>query len=51
MRAIDVVDAETGGPSPELRETLIQAAFEHGLLLLGCGENAIRFCPPLCVTA
>lgn len=51
MRAIDVVDGETGEPSPELRESLIQAAFEHGLLLLGCGEHAIRFCPPLCVTA
>jgi 4-aminobutyrate aminotransferase len=51
MRAIDVVDAETGEPAPELRETLIQAAFDHGLLLLGCGESAIRFCPPLCVTA
>jgi 4-aminobutyrate aminotransferase len=21
------------------------------LLLLGCGESAIRFCPPLCITA
>jgi 4-aminobutyrate aminotransferase len=50
MRAIDVVDPETGTGAPELRETLILAAFEHGLLLLGCGENGIRFCPPLCVT-
>ena len=25
--------------------------FDKGLLLLGCGESAIRFCPPLCVTA
>ena len=25
--------------------------FRQGLLLLGCGESAIRFCPPLCVTA
>ena len=24
--------------------------FHRGLLLLGCGESAIRFCPPLCVT-
>ena len=33
------------------REKVIQAAFQRGLLLLGCGETAIRFCPPLCVTA
>ena len=25
--------------------------FPRGLLLLGCGESAIRFCPPLCVSA
>ena len=21
-----------------------------GLIMLGCGEAAIRFCPPLCIT-
>jgi 4-aminobutyrate aminotransferase len=50
MRAVDIIDLESGSPSPELKETLIQAAFEQGLLLLGCGEYGIRFCPPLCVT-
>jgi 4-aminobutyrate aminotransferase len=34
-----------------LRDRVIQAAFERGLLLLGCGESAIRFCPPLCISA
>jgi 4-aminobutyrate aminotransferase len=38
-------------PSAARREEVIQAAFGRGLLLLGCGESAIRFCPPLCVTA
>jgi 4-aminobutyrate aminotransferase len=38
-------------PSAALREKVIQAAFHRGLLLLGCGETAIRFCPPLCVSA
>jgi 4-aminobutyrate aminotransferase len=33
------------------RDELVQAAFRRGLLLLGCGEAAIRFCPPLCITA
>jgi len=52
MTAVDLV-----GPSdrraflPALRERVVQAAFHRGLLLLGCGESAIRFCPPLCVTA
>lgn len=32
------------------RDAVIQWAFQKGLLLLGCGESAIRFCPPLCLT-
>ena len=38
-------------PSAATREKVIQTAFRRGLLLLGCGEAAIRFCPPLCVSA
>jgi 4-aminobutyrate aminotransferase len=34
----------------ELRDRVVRAAFESGLLLLGCGENTIRFSPPLIVT-
>jgi 4-aminobutyrate aminotransferase len=52
MTAVDVLKEQ---PLPEyfpaLREKIIQAAFQRGLLLLGCGESAVRFCPPLCVTA
>lgn len=44
MTAVDL-------PSAAHREKVIQAAFHRGLLLLGCGDTAIRFCPPLCVTA
>ena len=36
---------------PALRDSVVQVAFRQGLLLLGCGESAIRFCPPLCITA
>lgn len=32
------------------RSAIIDNAYMQGLLLLGCGENGIRFCPPLCVT-
>ncbi|MBI1915700.1 MAG: acetyl ornithine aminotransferase family protein [Planctomycetes bacterium] len=35
----------------DLRDAIIQTAFHRGLLLLGCGEAALRFCPPLCITA
>src|SRR5207248_10814984 len=51
MRAVDVVDPETGQPDHDLRDELVQAAFHKGLLLLGCGEHALRFCPPLCISA
>lgn len=47
--AIDVVDGEK--PDPDRRSALIDAAFQRGLLLLPCGQSAIRFCPALCVTA
>ncbi|MEX0586476.1 MAG: acetyl ornithine aminotransferase family protein [Pirellulales bacterium] len=50
MQAIDVLDPATGLPEPDQRNALIQRAFHRGLLLLGCGRAAIRFCPPLCVT-
>jgi 4-aminobutyrate aminotransferase len=52
MTAVDLVrEADPATPDPALRDDVIQEAFRHGLLLLGCGESAIRFCPPLCVTA
>lgn len=44
MTAVDL-------PSGTHREQVVQAAFHRGLLLLGCGETALRFCPPLCITA
>jgi 4-aminobutyrate aminotransferase len=34
----------------EERNRIIQACFEKGLLILGCGENAIRLIPPLIVS-
>jgi 4-aminobutyrate aminotransferase len=49
MVAMDIMSG--GLPDPRLREQLVNTAFERGLLLLGCGECAVRFCPPLCITA
>jgi 4-aminobutyrate aminotransferase len=52
MTAMDLGKTQTdGSANPELRDTVVQAAFRRGLLLLGCGESAVRFCPPLCISA
>ena len=49
MCAVDVVDG-AGQPAPDLRQTVTVEAFNRGLILLGCGETSVRFCPPLCIT-
>lgn len=48
MVAVDLWDEE-GNLDPKLRDRIIQAAYLRGLLLLGCGKAAIRFCPPLII--
>ncbi|MCU1292334.1 MAG: 4-aminobutyrate aminotransferase [Bryobacterales bacterium] len=45
-----VRDQATKERAPELRDRLEQMAFERGLLVLGCGQNSIRLCPPLVIT-
>jgi len=50
MVAVELVkDRETKKPATEWRGQIIKKAFEKGLLVLGCGENNIRFCPSLTV--
>jgi 4-aminobutyrate aminotransferase len=51
MVAMDLVQPGSQTPDPALRDQIVQTAFRNGLLLLGAGESAVRFCPPLCVTA
>jgi 4-aminobutyrate aminotransferase len=46
-----VKDRETKEPATDWRPRIIRKAFEKGLLILGCGENSIRFCPALTVSA
>ncbi len=36
--------------APELRDRLVQMAFERGLLVLGAGPNSVRLSPPLVIT-
>jgi 4-aminobutyrate aminotransferase len=51
MIGIELVrDQETKERAPELRDRLEALAFEQGLLILGCGPNSIRLCPPLVIT-
>jgi len=45
-----VKDKSTKARAPDVREAMIHAAFERGLLLLGCGRNTVRVTPPLMVT-
>jgi 4-aminobutyrate aminotransferase len=50
MVAVEFVkDRETKEPARKWRNDIIKHAFRKGLLLLGCGENSIRFCPSLTV--
>ncbi|MBL8800080.1 MAG: acetyl ornithine aminotransferase family protein [Planctomycetia bacterium] len=52
MMAVDLVkNQDRTALDPALRDDVVQSAYRRGLLLLGCGDAAIRFCPPLCITA
>ncbi len=46
-----VKDRENKIPAPDWRNRILNRAFEKGLLLLGCGQNTVRFCPALTVDA
>ena len=45
-----VKDKATKERGIDLRNAMVHSAFEHGLLLLGCGRNTVRITPPLNVT-
>jgi len=50
MVAVELVkDRQTKKPAADWRGRIIKKSFEKGLLLLGCGENSIRFSPSLSV--
>jgi 4-aminobutyrate aminotransferase len=46
-----VEDKDTKEPDPQLRDRIVDLAFEHGLLMLGCGKSTIRISPPLSINA
>jgi 4-aminobutyrate aminotransferase len=50
MIGVEIVrDQKTKERAHEFRETIVDRAFEKGLLLLGAGENTIRVAPPLMI--
>jgi 4-aminobutyrate aminotransferase len=49
MVGVEIIEPQTMQPDAKLREALIDYSFHQGLLLLGCGTNTVRFCPPLIV--
>jgi len=52
MIGIELVkDRDTREPAAELRDAVVQACFERGLLALGCGMSTVRFMPALNITA
>lgn len=50
MLGIEFVrDQKTKEKAPELRNQIVQLAFQKGLLLLGSGDTTLRICPPLLI--
>jgi 4-aminobutyrate aminotransferase len=51
MVGVDIVkDQATKEYNPDVRDKIVDLAFERGILFLGCGPSAIRLSPPLVVS-
>jgi len=44
-----VRNQKTKERAPDLRNKIVQSAFEKGLLVLGSGDTTLRLCPPLMI--
>jgi 4-aminobutyrate aminotransferase len=50
MIGIELVrDQKTKEKAPDLRNRVVEMAFQKGLLILGAGENSLRLAPPLMI--
>jgi 4-aminobutyrate aminotransferase len=50
MIGIEIVrDQKTKEKAPDLRNRIVQLAFQQGLLVLGSGDTTVRLCPPLVI--
>ncbi len=48
MQATEFVkDRQSMRPDPKIRDAIAKDAYEHGLILLPCGESAMRYIPAL----
>jgi 4-aminobutyrate aminotransferase len=48
MLGFEIVrDQQTKERAPELRDAIVDAAYQRGLLVLGAGQNTVRLSPPL----
>jgi 4-aminobutyrate aminotransferase len=45
-----VKDRETKEPAKKLTDRVVDLAYEHGLLMLSCGQSVIRIAPPLSIS-
>jgi 4-aminobutyrate aminotransferase len=45
-----VEDSASRKPAPGLRDRVERACYERGLIILGAGQNTIRWSPPLILT-
>jgi len=45
-----IKDQKSKYPAEELRDRIVDLAFERGLLTLGCGKSVIRISPPLSIS-
>jgi 4-aminobutyrate aminotransferase len=51
MIGVEMVESKkTKTKSHDKMEAVIQMAFTKGLLMLGCGTNTLRICPPLVIS-
>jgi 4-aminobutyrate aminotransferase len=51
MIGVEIVkDQQTKEYAADLRDRIVQLAFQRGILLLGCGPSTLRISPPLVVT-
>jgi len=51
MLGVELVrDQKTKTKAPELRDRVVDLAFERGLLILGAGDNTLRLSPALVIT-
>lgn len=51
MLGIEIIEGKkTKEPAQKIRNAIINECFKNGLIMLGCGPNTLRLCPPLVIT-